>query len=203
VRNDDADHPDRPSPRTSGGDQRVFQKESVMKSKSALLFLVVASLIASTPTHGQDRDLLEFELEDQFKKTHRGKDFRGSIVLLVGSDKKGVQFNQAWVEAIGERLGDHPKYSEISHLAHADLRGVPFFLKKMIRGKFPQNPDHWVLMDWKGSLSATYDFAPEASNVLVFAPDGALVHHASGQEPDEKAVAEVVAALRTLFDGSD
>ncbi len=173
-----------------------------MKSRSVLLFLVVISLVTSAPAHGQDRDLLEFELEDQFRKTHRGSDFRGSIVLLVGSDKKGVQFNQAWVEAIGERLGDHPRYSEISHLAQADLRGVPFFLKKMIRGKFPQNPDHWVLMDWKGSISSTYDFSPGASNVLVFAPDGALLHHASGQEPDDKAVAEVVAALRSLFDGS-
>jgi hypothetical protein len=174
-----------------------------MKLRFLLLFVVLSSLVAGAPAHGQDQDLLDFELEDQFRKTHRGSDFRGSIVLLIGSDKKGVQFNQAWGEAIQKRLGDHPRFQEISHLAHANLRGVPFFLKKMIRGKFPQNPEHWVLMDWKGTLAADYGFVPEESNVLVFAPEGVLVHHASGQEPDDKAIAEVVAALRKLLDGVD
>lgn len=171
-----------------------------MKVRSDVLFLLTASLIAGVPASGQDRPPLEFELEDQFLKIHRGTDFRGSIVLLVGSDKKGVEFNQTWIAAIHERLGDHPRYSEISHLAQADLRGVPFFLKKTVRGKFPQNPDNWVLLDWKGSLASIYDFSPKASNVLVFAQDGNLVLQVSGREPDASDVEKVVAALRTLLD---
>jgi predicted transcriptional regulator len=77
---------------------------------------------------------------------------------------------------------------------------VPFFVKGVVRGKFPQNPDQWVLMDWKGVVAKAYDFAPKSANVLVFAPDGALVHHASGREPDEETVSEVVNALRKLLD---
>ena len=80
------------------------------------------------------------------------------------------------------------------------MRGVPFFLKGMIRSKFPEDPDDWALMDWKGVIAKAYDFVPKASNTLVFAPNGTLVHHASGREVDEKAIQEIVAVLRDLLD---
>jgi hypothetical protein len=54
-------------------------------------------------------------------------------------------------------------------------------------------------MDWKGIIAKAYDFAPKSANVLVFAPDGTLVHHASGREPDEETVSEVVNALSKLL----
>ncbi len=73
-------------------------------------------------------------------------------------------------------------------------------MKGVARGKFPQNPDRWVLMDWKGGIAKTYNFVSKSSNVLVFAPDGALVHHASGREPDEENVRDVVTALREMLD---
>jgi predicted transcriptional regulator len=124
----------------------------------------------------------------------------GNIVLLIGSDKDGSQFNQAWGKAIHDSLSDHPQYDQISHLAHADLRGVPFFLKGFVRSKFPQDPDRWVLMDWKGIIAKAYDFVPKSSNVLVFAPDGVLVHHASGREPDDETVSSLLTVLRELLD---
>jgi hypothetical protein len=143
---------------------------------------------------------LDYEIEDQFKAVHRSADVEGTVVVLIGSDRGGVKYNQQWGTAIYDALGDHPRYGEITHLPYANMKGVPFFLKGMIRGKFPQDPARWVLMDWKGALSKTYDFEPGSSNVLVFARDGALVHQASGQEPDDASVAELVAVLRRLLD---
>lgn len=154
------------------------------------------------PAGAGETHLLDFELQDQFEAVHRRSDVEGTIVLLIGSDKGGSQFNQLWGKAIHDSLADHPRYSQISDLAYSDLRGVPFFLKGMIRGKFPEDPKHWVIMDWKGEVAKAYDFAPESSNVLVFAPDGALVHHISGQEPDDEDIQEVVSKLRELLDGS-
>jgi hypothetical protein len=110
------------------------------------------------------------------------------------------QFTNAWNKAVRDALSGHPRYAEIAHLAHADLRGAPFFIKGFLRGKFPQDPDRWILMDWKGIIPKAYDFAGKSANVLVFAPDGALVHHASGREPDDEAVRGLVAALRELLD---
>lgn len=143
---------------------------------------------------------MAFELEDQFGNLHRHTDVEGSIVVLNGSDKGGVQFNSAWGKAIDDSLGDHPRYDSISHLAYADLRGLPFFLKGFVKRKFPQEPERWVLLDWKGILARAYEFTPKATNILVFAPDGTLVHQESGREPDAEAVGHLVTALRGLLD---
>ncbi|MDX2436886.1 MAG: YtfJ family protein [Acidobacteriota bacterium] len=163
-----------------------------------VLLAALVQFVAHT-TNASGAEVLDFELEDQFKNVHRSSDFSGHVVVLIGSDKNGVQFNGSWSAAIHDSLQDHPQYDQITHLAHADLRGVPFFLKGMIREKFPQNPDQWVLLDWKGKISKTYAFAADSSNILVFAPDGSLVHQASGQEPDDETVSEIAASLRTLL----
>ena len=167
------------------------------------LLLTVLGLAAASATRAEGLQLLEFELEDQFGSVHRRADVQGTIVLLNGSDKGGSKFNEVWGNAIHEALKDHPAYKQISHLAYADLRGVPFFLKGLIRGKFPENPDMWVLMDWKGVMAKAYDFVPKSTNLLLFAPDGALVHHASGRELDDETVEEVVTELRALLDEID
>jgi len=166
----------------------------------SLLSLAVLGLSAVFPAGAQDSQVLDFELEDQFGNVHRSSDVSGKIVVLIGADRVGSQFTQAWNQAIHDSLGDHPRYTHIADLAHANLRGVPFLLKGLIRSKFPQDPDGWVLMDWKGILPKTYEFAPKSANVLVFAPDGTLVHHAAGQAPDDEAVRELVGALRELLD---
>ena len=166
----------------------------------SVLVLTVLGLVAGSPTHAEELQLLDFELKDQFENVHRRSDVAGNIVLLIGSDKGGSQFNEAWGKAIHDSLSDHPRYDQISHLAHADLRGVPFFVKGFVRGKFPQDPNRWVLMDWKGILAKAYEFTPKSSNVLVFAPDGALVHHASGREPDDEALRDLVTVLRESLD---
>jgi len=168
---------------------------------SALSAIFVALLVAS-PTFGEVQELLDFEIKDQFENVHRGSDVAGSIVVLIGADRAGSQFTQAWSKAVRDALSGHPRYVEIAHLAHADLRGAPFFIKGFLRGKFPQDPDRWTLMDWKGVIPKAYDFASKSANVLVFAPDGALVHHASGREPDDEAVRGLVMALRELLDES-
>ena len=164
------------------------------------LLLTILGFAAGSATHAEDLQLLDFELEDQFGNVHRRSDVQGTVVLLNGSDKGGVQFNGVWGKAIQGALGDHPAYDQISQLAYANLRGVPFFLKKLIRGKFPQEPERWTLMDWKGVVASTYEFAPKSTNLLLFAPDGSLVLHASGRELDEKTLDEVVTALRSLLD---
>lgn len=167
------------------------------------LLFAFLGLCAASVAHAGEQQLFDFELEDQFGEVHRRADVKGTIVLLIGSDKGGASFNGLWGKAIHESLRDHPHYAEISQLAYSDLRGVPFFLKGMIRSKFPDNPDRWALMDWKGVIAKTYDFIPKSTNLLVFAPDGRLVHHDSGREPEEATVEEIVAVLRALLDELD
>ena len=164
------------------------------------LLLTVLALAPGLPTHAETLHLVDFEIEDQFQNVHRRSDVEGNIVLLIGSDRGGSAFNGPWGKAIQDSLVDHPHYDQISHLAYANMRGLPFFLKGMVRSKFPQEPERWVMMDYKGIIAKTYDFAPKASNILVFSPDGALVHQASGREPDDQKVEQIETVIRQLLD---
>lgn len=171
-----------------------------MRIYVSALLLTVLNLVLISPTHAEQMQLLDFEIKDQFDNVHRRSDIQGQIVLLIGGDKDGSQFNGAWGDAIHKSLSDHPQYARISLLAHADLRGVPFFLKGYARGKFPQSADQYVLMDWKGVIANAYNFTPKSSNILVFAPNGALVHHASGREPSDETLVGVLSSIRKLLD---
>lgn len=170
------------------------------RAHRSVLALTLLGLVASLPAEAAENRLVDFELEDQFGNVHRRADVEGTIVLLIGSDKGGSSFNGLWGRAIHEALKDHPRYGQISQLAYSDLRGVPFFLKSTIRSKFPENPDSWVLMDWKGVLAKTYVFERKNSNILVFDSTGQLMHHTSGRELDERALDETVAILGALLD---
>lgn len=171
-----------------------------MKICVSALLLTALSLVLISPTQAEQMHLLDFEIRDQFNNVHRRSDVQGVIVLLIGSDRDGSQFNEAWGEAIHNSLSDHRQYARVSVLAYADLRGVPLFLRAYVRRKFPQEADNYVLMDWKGIIANAYNFAPKSSNVLVFAPSGALVHHATGREPSDEALIGVLSSMRKLLD---
>jgi hypothetical protein len=179
---------------------RQHIEEITMANTISKVCLSAAIIVGGVHGEAQDSLVLEYELEDQFQKIHTSSDVLDTVVLLIGSDKKGVKFNGLWGQAIHAELSDHPHYGRVTNLAYANLKGVPFFLKGMIRSKFPQDKEAWVLMDWKGALFKAYDFVPKVSNVFVFGPDGVLVHHASGSEPTAEAVSQVVEAIRQLLD---
>jgi hypothetical protein len=166
----------------------------------ALLFFVASAMpLAAAETAPP----LEFELEDQFRVMHRGSEYRGDVVLLIGSGRKGAEFNGLWGKAIHEIVADHPRYDRLSDLPYANLKAVPFFLKGTVRGKFSEESNHWVLMDWKGKIAKTYGFDPASSNILVFAPDGSLALQHSGTDVDEASLDKIADRIRSLLDSLD
>ena len=172
----------------------------IRRWRPAVVIVLAVIVGVASSAASREQKTLEFELEDQFRTVHRASDFVGSVVLLIGSDRHGVEFNQGWGEAIRSALADHPRSDRVTHLAYADLEGVPFFLKGTVRGKFPRQPEHWVLMDWEGEVASRYRFTPASSNILVVAPDGALALHHAGTEIDETSVDEIAAAIERLLD---
>ncbi len=160
----------------------------------AALLTLSAGLAAS------DSALAEFSLKDQFDNKHTHEDVAGAVVLLIGADGEGAQYNAAWSTEIKDALADHPNFGDLAELPYADLRGVPFFARGYVRGMMPEEPAAWVLMDWKGRLAKRFEFVRGEANVLVFAPDGQLAIQAAGTEPPADVVAELVRVLRQLLD---
>jgi predicted transcriptional regulator len=168
-----------------------------------LILGAIGGLSAASAAYKHDVEraasLIDFKIKDQFDTVHRSGDVAGFVVLLIGSDKDGSEFNALWGEAISDALRNHSHYDQLAQLPQADLRGVPFFVKGLVKSKMPENPQEWVLMDWKGALSKAYQFVPGSTNVLVFGPDGRLHHQSAGQDLDDVKVQAVVKALQELL----
>jgi len=148
----------------------------------------------------EERQLVDFNLKDQFGTVHRRDDVEGKVVLLIGADGDGSQFNASWSKALKASVAGNPNLDALVELAHADLRGVPFFARGYVRGLMPEDPDEAVLLDWRGSLAKAYGYEPGVTNVLLFDPTGLLVARASGTEPDPAQLEALTHALRAELD---
>lgn len=163
-----------------------------------ILFIVLFSSFIRAAA-GQQSTLIDFVIEDQFNRIHHQSDDTGKIRVVIGSDKNGSPFNEVWGLAIHDSLKHEPAYSEIKFLPLADLRGVPFFLKGYVKGRFSDEMDKWVLMDWDGLFSEAYGFESDAANILIFNGDGQLIHKTHGQEILEEKMNKIIAVLRALL----
>ena len=156
-------------------------------------------LLGPTCVQAQGLELIDFNIEDQFDRSHRYTEYRGKIVVIVDSDKDGSEFNPLWSSAIHESLKNNSNYNRIVFLPVADVRGAPFFLKGFVKGKFPQNKNSWVLLDWDGHFARAYRFQPKTSNIVIFDADGKLLHSAHGRDVDGATLAEIIATLRVVL----
>ncbi len=160
-----------------------------------LVFLLILPLLAQA----QDSTLISFKMKDQFDRVYTDNQFRGSIVIITGSDKDGSQYNEIWKNAIFDSLKEEKEIDQIKFLGVADTRGVPFFLNGYVKGKFPKEKEKWVLLDWKGHFPKAYQFEPKMSNIVIFNREGAMVHKAYGQAIDEQKLGVILEKLKSLI----
>ena len=175
-----------------------------MRSKLTTLPLLLGILlsVATTASAEPATNLIEFSLKDQFGTEHSRDDAAGKVVFILGSDGEGSGFNDAWGGAVNDALSDHPQQSKLHQLPYADLRSVPFFAKGIARGMMPEEPENWVLLDWKGTIAKAYEFRDGATNMLVFASDGTLTGQFSGTELDDTVLNQVIDELRRQLENS-
>lgn len=169
----------------------------IMERMILVVYLIMAIGSTGKPTTvwAQDSTFFDFRLEDQFKREYTDDQFRGRVVVVIGSDKEGSQYNELWTKAILDSIEDRSEFDKIALLGVADLRGVPFFLKGYVRGRFPEDRDKWALLDWKGLFAEAYDFVEEESNILVFDTQGRLVYRTNGTEPHKQVLQKIITAI--------
>ena len=118
--------------------------------------------------------LMSFEMEDQFRNSHSHADFKGRVLVVIGSDREGASAAENWGKALSHSLKPERDSGRLNLIGLSNLKGVPFFLKDYVRGKFSQNAGDWALMDWKGLFADSYGFIAGNANVVVFDKEGAL-----------------------------
>lgn len=157
------------------------------------IFVVLLSLLfAFGITLAQDSTMIRFELKDQFNHVHTEQKFQSKPTILVGSDHDGSKYNDVWGKAIHDSLAEKNAQNLVQFLPVADLRGVPFFLKGFVKGKFPKELARWILMDWKGQFAQAYNFVPAECNIIIFDPDGKIIYLTSVREIDPAQLRKIL-----------
>jgi hypothetical protein len=171
--------------------------------KTSGILCTLLCLIFVAVSYSQDSALVSFKLKDQFDNVYTDGDFKGNIVIVVGSDKEGSRYNEEWSLAIYDTLKRIGKENSVKFLPVADTRGVPFFLKGFVRDKFPKERERWVLLDWKGIFAQCYDFQPKSSNIMLLDRDGNVQHQTSVRQLDGKKLYPLLDKILDLLERDD
>jgi hypothetical protein len=138
-------------------------------------------LIGILATRGEvkaapDSTLIPFAMEDQFKQAHADSSFRGFTLVVLVANKGGSKYSRLWSPALRDSLLSWSLADDVKLLGVADMAGVPFFIKGLVRGKLPKNPKDWMLLDWKGRFADAYACTDDTCNVLIFDAQSQLKH---------------------------
>jgi hypothetical protein len=139
-------------------------------------------------------------MEDQFRNSHSHADFQDRVLVVIGTDREGAPVAENWGKALSESLQPEKDSGRLNLVGLASLRGIPFFLKSYVRGKFPQNASDWTLIDWQGLFADSYGFIKGNANILVFDKKGVLLHQAHYNECRPDQVQSLAAVIRSIID---
>lgn len=186
------------------GSSRRLIRDYGLGPTGVLVWLRSAALLAGTLiaslSGAEETARLRFEIPDQFDRTHSHEALRGRIVLLIASDRRGSQYQEAWADALRASVAGRGATEAVYLIEAADLRGVPFFMKGSVKKRFPSEKHQWVLMDWKGVLARTFEFEPDACNVLLFDRSGHLLHQSAGWDVNRQVLNEIGRLLDRQLD---
>jgi len=168
-----------------------------MKILLAALFVLFFLFFDFFIVRAQTDHLIPFELSDQFDNVYTHEDFLNHIVVLTGSDRKGSQYNKEWGRAMYRALMHESIFIQIKWVGVADLGGIPFFLKGIVKNYFPEEKERWVLLDWDGEFAEAYKLQEDVSNIMIFDHQGSLVYQTTLTELDENKLDVILNNIRS------
>jgi len=168
-----------------------------------LVFVLVSWFLTDLRAQPQQSRLIPFKLKDQFDREFEERDFHHWLLVVTGFDKNGSKYAEPWMQAIHDALKDNKEFYKVLLVAVADLRGIPFFLKGFVRGKFPEKRSRWVLMDWDGIFSKAYRLSPNVTNIMVFDCSSNLIHQVSEREVNQIKLDGIVSKILSAMPGCE
>ncbi len=161
---------------------------------AATWLLAVAEMPLPTAAESSAPTLVEFKIKDQFGEVYTDEPYREGLFVVIGSDREGSEFSRGWTEAVRESLEGLTAAVDVHFAAVAHVHGVPRLIRGMVRGAFPDHPDAWVLLDWKGVFEEAYGYEPDSTTVLVFL-DSAMIYRTHGREVEPDRVEALRSAV--------
>ena len=138
-------------------------------------------------------EVQEFKLNDQFKKPHDQTFPKNKVSIFALADRKGSKQLEDWIAPFYERYTD-----QVDICGIANLKGVPGFMKPVLRKLFRKGVDYPVMMDWSGEVCEAFSYQPGVADIFILTKGGVLSYRTSGAVSEEKLTACYVIVDRLL-----
>ena len=162
--------------------------------------LLIASAALSGTLIADTTARLSYSLEDQFGVTHTQSECGPVVTLLLGGDRKGVEFVGDWGRALHRAFARELSSGSVCSVGYAHLKGAPFFVRKKIVASFPKDPDAPTLLDWKGYIRKSWGGENDAANLYVFDREGRLALQLPLRAFDTEQFDRIVDAIASLLE---
>lgn len=138
----------------------------------------------------------DFALHDQYGTLFTLRQLEGHLVILIASNREGLEHNRRWGRAIREKYQDR-----VHILGVADTRGIPSIMENMAR-KFFKDEEISILLDWKGYVFDAYGLSNEVSNIVLIDRKGFIRYIYAG-EASKKAIETLFHEVEALIELRD
>lgn len=149
-----------------------------MKQILLILLCIFVTAIQSEGRLRFEQKMPVFDLSDQYDRPYRPEQ-PGKTIVLLASDRDGETETVHWRMKINERY-----HGSVSFIGVADVRGVPFFMKRAVKDNFKKYRAP-VLLDWKGELFTAFGLVPGLPNIVVVDKEGILHYLYAGPATED------------------
>ena len=179
----------------------------LLRNRRALRLALVGSVFflfcaVTSRVQADDIFLDPYSIPDQFDDAHTADEVQDSVVVYLRSDRKSFKYSPEWTQAINAELVEVPGSADVTFVYLAHMKGVPSFLRSVIKKKFPQDRAHWMLLDWKGVFASSYGFTKGAVDVLIFDRKGLLVYQSAVTEVEQSKLSEMIVVMRAALEAT-
>jgi hypothetical protein len=135
--------------------------------------------VGNTETHGLL--IKAFSLSDQYGDAHQQTFPKSKVSIYALADRKGSKKLEDWITPFYKRFEDRVDICGV-----ANLRGVPDFMKPVIRKLFRRGVNYPVMLDWSGEICKSFGYKAGMPDIFIITRGGQLRYRTSGTASTEK-----------------
>lgn len=157
---------------------------NLKKFKSLTLLFVLLCVSVSNTAFAKYYTLekaAEFSLKDQFGTVYDYKFPRQKISILAFGDKDGSEQLEAWIKPLVDKYD-----TKIDIQGVAELSAVPSIARGIVRSMIKKKSKYPVMLDWKGSVSKSYNYEKKKANIILIDENGSIISKEIGIADEKK-----------------
>lgn len=161
------------------------------------LFVIGAALACALLALEVGKPAPSFTLNDQFGKTTRLSDLKGSVVVIVAATRKSGDFMGPWVDNLKSKYSGNNTFRVFALI---DLHSISKLFRGIAVSRIRKETKDPVLIDFDGKTAKAYEVSDNYPVVVVIDKDS-VIKDVQKTKFDKKSFGAVTSAIDKALQG--